>query len=321
MIGERELIFMVKADAYNHGVEGVVHIANDIIDRYGVATIEEGIKLRAMGIKKPVSVFLYGINDYESVVKNRLTPIIYNESTLNSILNKGYDDFEFKIDTGMNRLGFKTQKEINFAFDKMLECNKLPRAIHTHFYSKDSVPAQIDRFWTLLRNFESTFLESKKILSASQGINCGVFADGVRAGLIAYKGALKVTSSIIEVKDVSLGESVGYDGKYKPKKSTKVALISGGYYDGIKRTYEGADVVVRGGKHKIVGKVSMDSTFIELGDTPLQIGEHVTLIDASTLDSYIKVSNSSEYEVITSVNGRAKRTYLYNGQKYDTFSY
>ena len=313
---------MVKADAYNHGVEGVVYVSKDIVDRYGVATLEEGIKLRELGVNKPISVFLYGVEDHNQIVENRLTPIIYNESTLNSILTSNYDDFELKIDTGMNRLGFKTQKELNLAIDKMLTLNKLPRAIHTHFYSKESIGAQIENYRQLLKPFEKTFSCSKRILSATQGIRYGEFADGVRAGLIAYEGALTVTSNVIEVKSVNQGENVGYDGKYKPTRNgIKIALISGGYYDGVRRAYSGAEVVACGEKCKIVGNVSMDSTFIEIGDIPLGVGDSVTLIGADTLKSYIQVSNSSEYEVITSIKGRAKRTYLYNGQKYDTFSY
>ena len=312
---------MVKADAYNHGLEGVIHISDDVVDRYGVATLEEGINLRRLGINKPVSVFLYQNSDFNDVVKNRLTPVIYNEETLKSILNSKHNDFELKIDTGMNRLGFKTQASINATFDKIFKAGLLPRAVHTHFYSKDSIRTQQLRYWRNLEPFKEVLLSTKKILSASQGILNKEFSDGVRAGLIAYKNALRVTSNVVEVKSVFRGESVGSEGKYKPKTNTTVALIAGGYYDGIRRAYAGAEAVINGKKTRIVGNVNMDSTFIEVGDIPLKIGDIVTLIDSSTLESYVKVSNSTEYEVITSIKGRAKRIYSYHGQKYDKVSY
>lgn len=308
---------MVKADAYNHGLEGVIHISRDVIDRYGVATLNEAIKLRQLGVAKPITLFSFETKDIKEIVAYNITPVVYNNATLESVIKERYTNFDLKIDSGMNRFGFKDSAKINEVFTTLIDKKQLPHAIHTHFYSRESISAQLNRFNSLLQPYERELLYSKKIVSASLGIDNGIYLDGVRLGLSAYRGALEITSDILLIKEVNAFESVGYDGDFVPEKTTRIALVSGGYYDGIRRAYKGAKVLLNGHEATIVGKVCMDTTIIDIGNIPATTLDKVILIDSSTIGSYIQIDNSSEYEVITAIKGRGKRIYLYNGQKYD----
>lgn len=306
---------MVKADAYNHGVEGVVCISNNIVDRYGVATLDEAIKLRQMGVAKPINLFSFESKDIEEVIKYHITPVVYNEPTLLAIEQKQYSNFDIKIDTGMNRFGFKSHYEFQVVFDSLKKSGLEPRAIHTHFYSNESVLEQKDKLYLFLKDY--SFKNSKIIASASLGISRGIFLDGVRVGLMAYHNALEVQSEVLSVKEIGAYERVGYDGSYVPNNSTRTAVISGGYFDGISRSYKGAKVLINDKYATIVGKVCMDTTIIDVGEIPIKIGDKVVVLSPRTIDSYINSCNSSEYEVITSIKGRGKRIYSYNGQSYN----
>lgn len=308
---------MVKANAYNHGVKGVVGISETIVDRYGVATLSEALELKKLNVSKPISIYSYNISDIPCIVENKFTPIIYNNLGLDALIRTGHQDFDFKIDSGMNRFGFNNPKDVSVAITKLKKATLKPRALITHFASIKSIGEQIRRFNQLVKPFEKDFCGIKSILSASSGIAQGYYFDGVRAGLMAYNGAFRVISHILDIKRLGVGARVGYDGDYRASEQTRIAIISGGYFDGIKRSYKGALVSINGYKAKIVGKVSMDTTFVDIGDIPAKIGDEVIILDDSTMNSYCLADNTNEYEVITSIKGRAKRIYKYYGQEFD----
>ena len=305
---------MVKADAYNHGVNKVAPFTEQIVDRYGVATLKEGVWLRKLGVKKPISVFNCLPQDIKSVKQYDLTPVVYNFNTLRAIASERIEDFDLKIDSGMNRFGFKTIEEVLSVVKVLKQIGLKPRSICTHFASAAAIHAQLSAFTGLIE----PLLYCGKVpinVSATSGINQGHYADGVRAGLIAYSGALKVCSEIIAIKGVDKGEGIGYDHAYVAKDNELIAIISGGYYDGIMRSYEGACVNINGYSCPIIGKISMDTTFVKL-NVQAKVGDKVIVIDNNTLDSFVRASNASIYEIITSIKGRCERRY-YNGQTRD----
>ncbi len=308
---------MVKADAYNHGLEGVAKISERIVDRYGVATIEEAVSLRRLGIRKPISIFSYECKNVKEIKRYDVTPVVYSIETFREIEKNNVKNFEIKIDSGMNRFGFKCQDEIRLLFQLMYEHKTKPRAIHTHFYSPKSVFEQTNRFEQVISPYYKQLGGVKRILSATTGLLHGVIKDGVRIGIEAYKGALKVTSKILSIKPVFVGETIGYDGKYQTNNDTKVAIVSGGYYDGIRQEYSGMQVFLNNRATRIVGRICMDTTIIDVGSVEASVGDEVIIIDSNNLINVKKQYALTDYEIITSIKGRAKRTYTYNGQKYN----
>lgn len=301
---------MVKADAYNHGVNEVVESTVDLVERYGVATAEEGARVRSL-TDNGITVFSYTAEDAQLVSERGLTPVVHDESTLTSVIEANIKQVDVKVDTGMHRFGFVGSSDVERAVRALTDVGIAIGAIHTHFYSEASVYKQYARFSSYTGGLTCDYPE---IYSASGAICKGLYGDGVRAGLIAYKGAMTVYSTILAVKEVRSGESVGYDGAYVADRDTRVGVVGGGYYDGIMRAYSGAEVIVGGRKTHIIGNVCMDVFFVDLRDIDAHVGDEVTLISPQTLDSYIRSANTTEYEVLTSVQGRAKRRFIQDGQ-------
>lgn len=308
---------MVKADAYNHGLKAVSEISSSIVDRYGVATIDEAIALRKIQHHKPISIYSYEVKDFPTIIEYGLTPIIYNKPSLDALLKYGYQDFDVKIDSGMHRFGFWYENDIAICFKRLKKYGFSPRALITHFASRDSIKEQVDVFNNKTSLFFAEFPTAKRILSASSGIREGLFYDGVRVGFMAYDKALKVYSSIIDIRKLKAGDKAGYDGDYVASKDTRIAIINGGYYDGIRRAFNGAEVLINGRIAHIIGKVSMDTTMIDIEDIPARIGDRVLLLCDKTIDSYCLHGNTNEYEILTSIKGRNKRAFTYYGKRFD----
>ncbi len=300
---------MVKADAYNHGATEVAKATSRLADRFGVATAEEGAIVRRVA-DNGITVFSYTADEAELVKSAGLTPLVRDEATLRSVIEHGISEVDLKVDTGMRRFGFGSRGEIDDAVYRLSKAGVRLRAVHTHFYSADAIDLQYDKFCKLTEDIPKT---AKRICSASIGIEKGLYADGVRAGLTAYKGAMRVCSEIIALREVKKGETVGYDGAYVAGRDTRIGIIAGGYYDGIMRAYSGAEVIVGGKKARIVGNICMDVTFIELGSDDVKIGDEVVLISSETIDSYKRCAKTNEYEILTSVKGRTERRFTDNG--------
>ncbi len=310
---------MVKADAYNHGLAGVVDASRKIVDRFGVATLDEAIKLRMLDDSTPISMFSYEVKDLELVSKYNITPVIYNENTLKYLFKVKHADFDLKVDSGMNRFGFNSVERCKEVVSLLRKEGLCPRTIMTHFSSCDFIEEQIREFYSLTQEFRTAFPNVKLILSASNGIERGKYFDGVRAGLIAYKNALTVKSNILDVKEVLKGGRVGYDGLYKAENDTRIAVISGGYYDGIKRSFSGASVIINGSFVPIVGRICMDTLIVDLKDVKAKINYEVEVLSSKNLSSFLKADNTTnEYELLTSIKGRAKREYIYNGKRFNS---
>lgn len=309
---------MVKANAYNHGIDGVAYIAKNIVDRFGVATIDEARRLRETGIKLPISLFGCYNADLDKVKQYNITPVAYNLNLFKNILEKGISEFDIKIDSGMHRFGFNEEKDVFLIVQLCKEYGVKPRAVHTHFMSPVKIDNQIFSYNRIIKPI-SDYCSFKHILSASSGIDRGHYFDGVRLGLKAYKNALEITSIVLDVKEIKKGEQVGYDGDFCPLNNTRIAIVGGGYYDGIRRSYKGAFVKINDQLFNIVGKVSMDTFFVDVGYHQVNIGDKVIVLSNDTLNSFIGVANTNEYEVIVSINGRGKRIYEYNGKAVSSF--
>ncbi len=309
---------MVKANAYNHGIDGVAYVAKKIVDRFGVVTIDEAKKLREIGIKTPISLFSCNNVDLDIVKQYNVTPVAYNLNFFKNILKNGISEFDIKIDSGMHRFGFKEEKDILLIVKLCREYGVKPRAVHTHYMSPLKIDAQVALYNKIIKPISDCY-SFKHILSASSGIERGYYFDGVRVGLLAYKDALEISSIVMDVKGIRKGEQVGYDGDYCALNNTRIAIVGGGYYDGIRRAYKGALVKICDRLFNIVGKVSMDTFFVDIGEHQVNIGDRVIILSKDTINSFTGVANTNEYEVLVSINGRGERIYEYNGKTVSSF--
>lgn len=344
-ISRREVIPVVKADAYGHGM---LPIAKALVTRgschtVSVATLEEAIELRK---KIPYAISILVLSGFlphqiDAYQKYRLTPVIHALTHLKSLLQrKNLPDIHLKIDTGMHRLGISPE-EVEEAIRTLERMEIKLSGLATHFAeSENTVSAFSDKQLTLFKEIHRAFLEHRllhtgaKIHVANSGaILRGKLDDSVavRPGIALYgispNPLLKFSDDLIPIlswktrvlafKNIEKGDSVGYGRTYKAKKKERIALIGIGYADGFPRLLGNEGKVLLGGKRVPVrGAVSMDLTSIDCtGMQHVKEGSLVTLIGGDnknriTAWDIANWARTIPYEILCGISLRVPRLYL-----------
>ncbi len=285
-----------------------------VIDRFGVATIAEGLELRRAGITAPVTVYSPAPRDIPGIAENGFVPVVHSAETLRAACSSRAKVADVKLDTGMHRMGFQTAGETREAAEALKRAGVKARSVITHFASPGTEKEQYARYRFLKDVFDSGYgAVCAAETSASDGTADGYILDGVRIGRAAYDGAMRVTGRVISVKNVRRGEKVGYNGSYTAPEDTRLAVVSGGYADGVRRDYAGA-VVTACGSAMTIAAVCMD-VFMASG-APLNLvpGDETEVFSAANRDSLIAVSHANIYEIYTSFKGRTERKYIYENE-------
>jgi alanine racemase len=299
---EHKIMAVIKANAYGHGIIRIAK-AFDSADGFAVARVDEGIKLRAAGIQQPINV-LQGFTCKEElslILQHRLDTVIHAPEQLTILQQNSYTTAQMsvwlKMDTGMNRLGFK-DTDFSAAYQQLLNCPlvKQPINLITHFANADNLldnktQQQIERFQHAIQDFpgESSMANSAAIIGWPN-----LSSHWVRPGLMLYgcspfagksgqdfglKPVMSLHSRLIAVKQVAAGETVGYSGTWQCQKLTRLGVVSIGYGDGYHRhTQSGAPVLVNQQRVPLIGRVSMDMITVDLNSQPQAApGDPVTL--------------------------------------------
>jgi len=312
-----EILAVVKSNAYGLGAVPVTKALEKAgAERFGVTCSNEGVELREAGIRKPILVLTgFWPGEEKRFVENRLTPTVTRvedvrllEHAAKSARLKSRFRFHLKINTGMNRLGISPSELRAFA-EALADCRHLElEGTFTHFASAEDFGArqtddQENLFRECLDRLHSLGLSPGIVHMANSGAVCArpsTWADMIRPGAILYgyyqsfdppqKGrevrerlplepSLSLRARIITLRNLALGQSVGYGARFTTQRPTRVAVINAGYADGImrQRSNHGC-VLVRGRLVPIVGTVSMDLTTIDVTDVPaVELGDIVTI--------------------------------------------
>jgi len=312
-----EILAVVKSNAYGLGAVPVTKaLAKAGAERFGVTCSNEGVELREAGIRKPILVLTgFWPGEEKRFVENRLTPTVTRvedvrllEHAAKSARLKSRFRFHLKINTGMNRLGISPSELRAFA-EALADCRHLElEGTFTHFASAEDFGArqtddQENLFRECLDRLHSLGLSPGIVHMANSGAVCArpsTWADMIRPGAILYgyyqsfdppqKGrevrerlplepSLSLRARIITLRNLALGQSVGYGARFTTQRPTRIAVINAGYADGImrQRSNHGC-VLVRGRLVPIVGTVSMDLTTIDVTDVPaVELGDIVTI--------------------------------------------
>jgi alanine racemase len=284
-----KVMAVIKANAYGHGLVAVAR-ALDSADAFAVARVDEGLILREAGIHVP-TVLLEGVFDREQLAAAEAAQfeLVVHTAEQIDLLRSAAQGTRFKVwlklDSGMNRLGFK-----GAAFGAAHAALSASGAVHspvnlfTHLASADSpdLPTtmeQLELFTAATRSMggERSIENSAAMLSFP-----GHQADWVRPGLLLYGvspfagsiGAdhglhpvMTLRSHVIAIKDLSPGERVGYGGDWTAVRPTRLAVAAVGYGDGYPRNLaSGAPVLVNGERAGLAGRVSMDMIGIDVTD-------------------------------------------------------
>lgn len=333
-----KIMAVVKSNAYGHGLVPFSKLLAALgADWLGVDSIVEAQRLREEGIKKPILVLGYTLPAfYQAAARLNITLTISSREALLSLASrKVLPNFHLKVDTGMHRQGFLWED-----FKKSLPLLKhLPlTGIYSHLASSGSefqsaAQAQVTEFKKFLAALEDFKLT--KHLAATGGaiaypdarydlarLGIGLYGlwpnEDLRcrfAPTVSLRPALTWKTIISEIKVLSSGGWVGYDLTERVKPGIKLAVCPIGYWHGFPRALSGVgEVVVRGRRAKVIGRVSMDMIVLDVTRIKnLRVGEEVVLLDGNhdpTALELARLAGTSNYEIITRLNPLIERFYL-----------
>lgn len=298
---QSKVMAVVKANAYGHGLARVAG-ALEKADAFAVARVEEGILLRQAGIKQRIIVLqgFGGLGELQAMAAFDLEAVIHTPSQLDELEKAelaGSVAVWLKIDTGMNRLGFRLE-EVAQAYQRLERLAGIIKnvSLMTHLASADEKTSdftglQIERFKRAVAGYsnECSIANSAGILGWREALS-----DWVRPGIMLYgispfpdvtaselrlKPVMSLNSRLIAVKAVKKGETVGYSNSWRCAKDTTIGIISAGYGDGYPRQARlGTPVLLNNQRVPLIGRVSMDMISVDLETMPdAKPGDKVTL--------------------------------------------
>lgn len=336
LCGSAKIILIAKADCYGSGAI-CARLLSPYVDYYGVARAIEGARLRINGVYKPIIVLSHSKEQLIIEQDYKLIPAIGTADDLMFLDGYRIPEVHICIDTGMNRNGFKSdfnyhklndnndKRSFKFA-NSLLESavrsikNVQISGVFSHIYHDSYVNAvrQACEFENA-SDYLSDLIGYMPLrhLWASGGIafinKYGLQPyDAVRLGISAYEDANYVISNVLSVKKIKSGETVGYEAAFTAVKDMRIAIIEGGYADGIPRSIKDGYVLINGNKAKIIGYVCMDVFMADVTNIECKSGDTAVILDNNTItlnDLAIK-TNTCKYEVLTRMQGRYKYVYL-----------
>jgi len=337
-----KIMVTVKADAYGHGL---IPVAKKLVscgaDYLGVASIDEGIKLREKHIKLPILVLGMVLpKDISPIFRYNLTPTVCTQDLVSALNQKARSlgkaiNAHVKVDTGMGRLGVLHQDALtlikNISRLKFINIEGIFTHLAVADRDRDFTLHQIDLFNRLIAalNKEGVSITFKH---AANSIGIIGFKEShfnmVRPGLAIYglypkadldiklKPVLSLKTKIVYFKRVPKGFGVSYGHDYITKKNTTIAVLPIGYGDGYPRNLSNKAPVLIGGKRfKISGRVCMDQVMVDVGDFPVKICDEVVLIGKQgknkiTAEELAVLSGTISYEIACGLGSRVPRIYI-----------
>jgi alanine racemase len=346
------VLLAIKADAYGHGLREIAEEAAPHVDAFGVASVEEGISIRRLGIATPVLVLSpIPYTDIPALVEHALTPSVTEPEfaralSAEAVRREATVGLHVEVDTGMGRTGIDAGPATRF----IKEIADLPglrlEGIFTHFPAADSdidfTRHQLGVYERLGRGLDRLGIAGyiRHTANSAGILNIpGSRLDMVRPGLIAYgilpesyeagqrtaeiavRPVMSLCSRIVNLRQVPAGRSVSYERSWFARRDSRVAVITAGYGDGYPWSLRNRGrAILRGRRVPIIGNVCMDLTMLDVTDVPdVAIGDPVTLLgsaagDTITANELADWAGTIPYEIICRVSPRVPRLYLRDGR-------
>ncbi|WP_302632599.1 alanine racemase [uncultured Clostridium sp.] len=348
LIGDKDLIAVVKANCYGHGVIGIIPtLLENGVSRFAVAMISEALEIRDNKITTPVMILGFTpLYLGEELINNNIEQTVYDLdyarelSKIALTLNKKAK-IHIAIDTGMGRIGFLPNEK---SIDNITEICSLEGieviGIFTHFSTSDEKDKEYshEQFTKMLSVMDT--LKKRGIdIPLKHVANSGAiidlpdtYLDAVRAGIILYgyypsdeidknnlalKPALTLKATITNVKTLEKDMYVSYGRTFKTSNETIVATIPVGYADGyLRKLAENGKVIIKGEFAPIIGRICMDQFMIDVTNIPdVKIGDEVILLGEKNglkynADDMAKKLDTINYEVTCMLKSRLPRVYI-----------
>lgn len=352
IVQHRPVIAVVKADAYGHGsVEISRRLLREGVSCLAVAYTCEAKELRESGIRNIPIIVLFDCEDIRGFFDFDLIPVVHSMDMARSLSHEAAKrntaiKVHAKVDTGMGRMGISGPR-MSEDIMKIAEISGIEiTGLLSHFSEADLsdrsyAVRQLEKFNALReelskktkRNIFSHIANSAAVLTLDHA-----HLDAVRPGLMLYgyspldfskgqgaagervidlKPAMKVKTKILCIRNVPSGSPVSYGRTFITKRQSRIGAIPMGYADGYSRLFSNnAEVIVRGRRAPVVGRVCMDLTMVDLTDVrEAEENDEVVIIgkqgvETITADELALRANTISYEILTSLGSRSKRTYV-----------
>lgn len=330
-----ELLLCIKADAYGHGVENLLPALEGY--RVAVACAEEALTLFDLGFTGEI-VLLEGLFNDECVEKLAGKPAVFaihNIFQLDRLESMGYEGRVWlKVDSGMHRLGL-SENEFQECLKRISASDKIRlETVMTHFASADdrrstSIATQVSRFRAVLADSSLDQLAEQPSLSlcnsAALLLHPELQEQIVRPGIALYGGSaaplipsvknglkpvMHLKSEVIALREIEIGETVGYGDTWTALKKTTIATVAMGYGDGYPRhAPSGTPVMVNGQRAALAGRVSMDLITIDVSEVrDVKLGSEVEFWGAKlSIDEVAESVGTISYQLSTAITARVPR--------------
>ena len=338
------VVAVVKANAYGHGAERVALALEQAgATMLACADIEEGIVLRRAGVTLPILVFgALSVSDLDGLFDHALTPTISSPSAARAmhaaaVRRRTVCGYHLKIDTGMNRLGFRHDNLRRTLPDVLGSANLRLEAVYTHFATADEpghplFEEQRQRFDRAAATFDPA-VPRHAANSAALLRDSRVWYDIVRPGLLLYgivpppmattiplQPVMSLTSRVVAVKGLRAGETVGYGARFTAASPARIAVVPAGYADGLDlRLERRGHVLIRGRRAAIVGAVSMDMMTVDVTELDeVEPGDEVVVVGRQGPEPWQQIDvremaaaiGTIPYEIVCRIGTRIERQYV-----------
>ena len=341
IVGRVPLIAIVKADAYGHGAVAVSRaLVAAGVSCLAVAFTGEARSLREAGIRGRMLV-LFDTSDVEDYFRYDLTPVIHDLETAAAFskeaLSRGLRlSVHVKVDTGMGRIGFSPGSVV-FGVQEIVGMGGLKvEGLMSHFSEADLTDRsyadlQIGMFREIIHGVTERLghpvtahiANSAAVISMKDAL-----FDAVRPGLILYGYSpfnddrdllplMKVSTKVLAVRELPAGAAISYGRTFTTKRRSRIAVVPVGYADGYSRLFSNnGEMLVRGRRVRVAGRVCMDLTMIDVTDVEgVTEGDEVVILGRQGGDSITAIElasriNTIPYDILTSFGSRAQRQYV-----------
>lgn len=340
----RELLLVVKADAYGHGALEVARSAGARgVRHFGVATLHEGIQLRVGGVLENVWVLSpLLLSEIPEAVAHRLEPTLPSlefarELSAESLRAGRATRVHVEVDTGMGRTGVDPEEAVAFLREVVgLEGLRLG-SVYTHFPDADArdgefTRGQMRRFRDLLAELSALGIRPPLVHAANSAALLRfpeTLADLARPGLAAYglfppnanglglQPVMQFKSRIVQLRHLPAGRSVSYGRSFVTERPSRIGVVPVGYGHGYSWLCSNRGAMLVGGRRAaIVGRVTMDLTMVDLtGHDDVRVGDEVVLFgrqgeERLPVEEVAAWSETLSYEVLCTIGKRVTRIYL-----------
>ena len=337
--GNKDIIAVVKADAYGHGA---IHVSKYLVKKgvsaLGVAFTKEAVALRESGINTPILVF-FDRDNIKECLEYGLTPVVFDLKTAQKISSAAYRSnrsisIHIKVDTGMGRVGICIPKALTEIAQIADLKNIELEGLMSHFSEadlkdKEFANLQLNNFLCLAKDlkknkitFKYHHISNSAAVLSMPGAHCNMVRPGIMLYGYAYpdvrglKPLLTLKSKIILLKKVPANTPISYGRTFVTKRKSIIATVPVGYADGYSRKLSNnGEVLISGKRAPIAGRICMDTTMVDVTDIPgVNYKSEVVLIgrqgkEKITANDIAEKTGTIPYEVLTSIGRRIERVY------------